>query len=83
MSADLLSDDPLFLVLTIYAIWASSLAAHYALADTLKGCAVLLKPVNWRLRKALSPSGNKALCLTGKFCPLAGRLISPFDQALP
>jgi 23S rRNA (cytosine1962-C5)-methyltransferase len=34
----LLSDDPLFLVLTIYAIRASSLAAHYALADTLAGC---------------------------------------------
>ena len=36
LAADLLSDDALFLVLTIYAIRASSLAAHYALADALK-----------------------------------------------
>ena len=34
--ADLLSGEALFLVLTIYAIRASSLAAHYALADVLK-----------------------------------------------
>ena len=36
LAADLLSGDALFLVLTIYAIRASSLAAHYALADALK-----------------------------------------------
>ena len=35
-AAALLSDEALFLVLTIYAIRASSLAAHYALADVLK-----------------------------------------------
>tara|TARA_B100000989_G_scaffold293434_1_gene270830 strand:+ start:497 stop:1429 length:933 start_codon:yes stop_codon:yes gene_type:complete len=34
---NLLSGQALFLVLTIYAIRASSLAAHYALADLLKG----------------------------------------------
>jgi 23S rRNA (cytosine1962-C5)-methyltransferase len=34
---DLLSDTPLFLLLTIYAIRASSQAAHYALADILAG----------------------------------------------
>ena len=36
-AADLLSNDALFLVLTIYAIRASSLAAHFALLDALKG----------------------------------------------
>ena len=35
-AADLLSSDALFLVLTIYAIRASSLAAYYALTDVLK-----------------------------------------------
>ena len=35
-AANLLSDEALFLVLTIYAIRTSSLAAHYALADVLK-----------------------------------------------
>ena len=35
-AADLFSGDALFLVLTIYAIRASSLAANYALADVLK-----------------------------------------------
>ncbi len=35
-AADLLSGDALFLVLTIYAIRASSLAAYYALAEALK-----------------------------------------------
>ena len=35
-AADLLSDDAVFLVLTMYAIRASSLTAHYALADVLK-----------------------------------------------
>ncbi len=35
-AANLLSNESLFLVLTIYAIRASSLAAHYALADALK-----------------------------------------------
>ena len=35
-AADLLSGEALFSVLTIYAIRASSLAAHYALADVLK-----------------------------------------------
>ena len=35
-AADLLSGDALFLVLTIYAIRASSLAAYYALAGVLK-----------------------------------------------
>jgi len=39
----LLSDDALFLLLTIYAIRASSLAAHYALADTLAGYDGLLE----------------------------------------
>ena len=33
----LLSDNPLFLVLTIYAIRASSQAAHYAMADAMAG----------------------------------------------
>ena len=33
----LLSDDPLLMVLTIYAIRASSLAAHYALTDLFDG----------------------------------------------
>ena len=37
-AADLLSDDAIFLLLTIYAIRASSLAAHYALEDALKNC---------------------------------------------
>ena len=32
----LLSDTPLFLLLTIYAIRASSQAAHYALAETMR-----------------------------------------------
>ena len=36
---DLLSDTPLFLLLTIYAIRASSQAAHYALADLMAGSA--------------------------------------------
>ncbi|MEK9936516.1 MAG: class I SAM-dependent methyltransferase [Rhodobiaceae bacterium] len=36
---DLLSDTPLFLLLTIYAIRASSQAAHYALADMMAGVA--------------------------------------------
>ena len=36
-AARLLSADAMFLVLTIYAIRASSLAAHYALADHLAG----------------------------------------------
>ena len=35
-ATDLLSQDAVFLLLTIYAIRASSLAAHYALEDTLK-----------------------------------------------
>ena len=35
-ATDLLRGEALFLVLTIYAIRASSLAAHYALADVLK-----------------------------------------------
>ena len=35
-AADLLSREALFFVLTIYAIRASALAAHYALADVLK-----------------------------------------------
>ena len=35
-AANLLSSDALFLVLTIYAIRASSVAAHFALLDTLK-----------------------------------------------
>ena len=35
-AANLLSGEALFLVLTIYAIRASSLAAHYALTDVLK-----------------------------------------------
>ena len=35
-AADLLSDDAIFLLLTIYAIRSSSLAAHYALEDALK-----------------------------------------------
>ena len=35
-AVDLLSDDAIFLLLTIYAIRASSLAAHYALEDALK-----------------------------------------------
>ena len=35
-AANLLSGEALFLVLTIYAIRASSLAAHYALADVFK-----------------------------------------------
>ena len=33
----LLSDNPLFMVLTIYAIRASSLAAHYAMAEAVNG----------------------------------------------
>ena len=36
---DLLSETPLFLLLTIYAIRASSQAAHYALADLMAGSA--------------------------------------------
>ena len=35
-AADLLSNDAVFLLLTIYAIRASSLAAHYALEDSLR-----------------------------------------------
>ena len=35
-ATDLLSHEAVFLLLTIYAIRASSLAAHYALEDTLK-----------------------------------------------
>ena len=35
-AANLLSSDALFLVLTIYAIRASSVAAHFALLDALK-----------------------------------------------
>ena len=34
---NLLSDNPLFMVLTIYAIRASSLAAHYAMAEAVNG----------------------------------------------
>ena len=34
---DLMSETPLFLLLTIYAIRASSQAAHYALADMMAG----------------------------------------------
>ena len=39
---DLLSDTPLFLLLTIYAIRASSQAAHYALADLMAGSVGLI-----------------------------------------
>lgn len=58
--ADLLSSAPLFVVLTAYAIRASSLSLHYTLAESLAG------------RTGRTESGELAVAETGP----AGRLIS-------
>ena len=48
----LLSKDALFMVLTIYAIRASSLAAHYALADLFDEMGGLLESGELALRES-------------------------------
>ena len=54
----LLSKDALFMVLTIYAIRASSLAAHYALADLFSGMGGVLESGELAVRESSVMHGD-------------------------
>lgn len=75
----LLSPDALFLVLTIYAIRASSLAAHYALADLLEGAGGTLESGELALQEpAFQPMGAASLAHNDA---AAGRYVSQANFA--
>jgi 23S rRNA (cytosine1962-C5)-methyltransferase len=57
----LLSEDALFMVLTIYAIRASSLAAHYALADLFDNQGGCLESGELAIQEAPLKSGKTDL----------------------